>query len=111
MTKQRFIRPGDRLDDDTVIVVRGGALEAAVLCDDASIMHEAYGIYGISVFAVREVTLDELAQRSPLVRFGTLTLVTVGEVRGCGLGLEATGRNPQHFTVIFDDLDTGSQRC
>jgi len=36
-----------------------------------------YGVYGISVFAVRDVTVDELAQQVPLVRFDRLSLVKV----------------------------------
>jgi hypothetical protein len=28
-------------------------------------------------------------------------------VRGAGLRLEPTGRNPRHYTVGFDDLDQG----
>lgn len=32
-------------------------------------MHDVYGVYGISVLAVRGTTLDELAQQVPLVRF------------------------------------------
>jgi hypothetical protein len=31
--------------------------------------HGIYGVYGILVFAVRDVSLDELAQQVPLVRF------------------------------------------
>jgi hypothetical protein len=31
----------------------------------------------------------------------------VGVLRAAGFRLEATGRNPQHFTVAFDDLNRG----
>ena len=31
--------------------------------------HSIYGVYGISVFAVRGATVDGLAQQAPLVRF------------------------------------------
>lgn len=53
--KQRYVRPDDRLGDDTVVVVRGGDLDRDLLRSDAQRMHHVYGIYGISVFAVREV--------------------------------------------------------
>jgi hypothetical protein len=43
----------------------------------------------------------------PLVRFDRLTLITVAEVRGAGLRLEPTGRNPRHYALGFDDLDQG----
>jgi hypothetical protein len=105
--KQRHVRPGDTLDDDTVVVVRGGELDADLIRTDARRMHEVYGIHGISVFAVRQVPLEELAQRSPLIRFGRLTLITVGALRSAGLALEATGRNPEHFTVVLAELEAG----
>src|SRR5260370_10831160 len=38
---------------------------------------------------------------------GGLTLIKVAAVRGAGLRLEPTGRNPRHYTVGFDDLDQG----
>jgi hypothetical protein len=49
--------------------VRGGELDPEVLRADAQRYHEVYGIYGISVFAVRGLPLDEIAQQVPLVRF------------------------------------------
>jgi hypothetical protein len=39
-----------------------------VLSADALRYHSIYGLYGISVFAVRDATLEELAQQVPLVR-------------------------------------------
>jgi hypothetical protein len=69
--------------------------------------HAIYGSYGISVFAVRDITLDELAQQRPLVRFERLAVVTVGVLRAAGLRLDPTGRNPRHFDVTFNDLDVG----
>jgi hypothetical protein len=62
------------------------------------------------VFAVRDLSLDELAQQSPLIRFEQLTIVTVGALRSAGLRLEATGRNPRHFDVGFDELEDGITR-
>jgi hypothetical protein len=104
--KLRRLREGDVLDDGTTLV-RGGELEPGVLRADASRYHTVYGSYGISVFAARDATVDELAQQVPLVRFATFTLITVAEVRGARLRLEPTGRNPRHNTVSFDDLDEG----
>jgi hypothetical protein len=66
-----------------------------------------YQTYGISVFAARGQSLDELAQQVPLVRYPRLTIVTAGELVDCGLRLEPTGRNPHHFTAAFDDLSEG----
>jgi len=107
MTKQRHVRDGDRLDDDATIVIRGGALDAAALRADAQRYHDIYGEHGISVFAARDASVDELAQQVPLVRFETLTLDRVGALRAAGLRLDPTGRNPRHFTVVFDELDPG----
>lgn len=53
------------------------------------------------------MSVDELAQQPPLVRFEVLTLVRVGVLRSAGFRLEPTGRNPRHFTVAFDDLEMG----
>lgn len=108
--KQRFIRVGDELTDDVVVVVRGGDLDPGILRDDALRNHAIYGTYGISVFAVRDLTLDELAQQAPLVRFERLAIVAVGALRALGLRLEPTGRNPRHYDVSFEDLDDGVAR-
>ena len=90
--------------------MRGGELDPGVLSADALRYHSIYGVYGISVFAVRDATLEELAQQVPLVRFERLTVLTVGDVLAAGLRLEPTGRNPRHFTVGFADLDDGVRR-
>ncbi len=110
MAKERYRRPGDTLDDDETVVIRGGELDRLLLRDDALRNHAIYGVFGISVFALRDATVDELAQQSPMVRFETLTLITVGALRAAGLALEPTGRNPRHFDVVFDDLDLGVER-
>jgi len=114
MAKQRHLRQGDRLEDDDIVVVRGGDLDPASLRADAERYHSIYGDFGLSVFAARDVAIDELAQQAPLVRFEVLTLVRVGVLRSAGFRLEPTGRNPRHFTVAFDDLDAGIEeliRC
>lgn len=108
--KQRFIRLGDQISDDEEVVVRGGDLDSGVIRTDAARYHSIYGIYAISVFVLRGVTLDELAQESPLVRFATLTVMRAGVIRSAGLRLEPTGRNRRHFSVVFDELDDGVAR-
>lgn len=108
--KQRYIRAGDELDDDEVVVVRGGALDRDLLRSDADRYCSIYGTYGVSVFAAREITVDELAQEAPLIRFQTLTLIRVGNLRACDLRLEATGRNQRHFTLAWDTLEEGLER-
>jgi len=110
VTKRRHLRLGDSLDDEDLVVVRGGELDVDVLRADARRYHDIYGVFGISVFAARDVTVDELAQHPPLVRFQVLTLVRVGVLRSAGLRLEPTGRNRRHFTAAFDDLEPGVRR-
>ena len=112
--KQRFIRIRDELTDDVIVVVRGGDLDPEILRHDALRNHAIYGTFGISVFAARDLTVDELAQQAPLVRFQRLAIVNVGALRALGLRLEPTGRNPRHYDVTFDDLDEGTttlSRC
>jgi hypothetical protein len=87
--------------------VRGGELEPLVVRADALRYFAIYGSYGISVFAARNATVDEMAQQVPLVRFARLTLLTAADVLRAGLRLEPTGRNPRHYTVGFDDLEKG----
>jgi hypothetical protein len=108
--KLRRLRDRDVLDDGEIMLVRGGELDPGVLRADAHRYHSVYGSYGISVFAVRGATLDELAQQVPLVRFDRLTLVKLAEVCDAGLRLEPTGRNPRHYTIGFDDLEHGVTR-
>ncbi len=81
------------------MLVRGGDLDPDVLCADAACYHSIYGVYGISVFAVRGATVYELAQQVPLVRFERLSLLRVRDVLAAGMRLELTGRNPRHYTV------------
>ena len=59
------------------------------------------------MFAVRGLSLEEMAQQVPLVRFHRMTIITARELAGYGLRLEPTGRNPRHYTVAFDDLEQG----
>jgi hypothetical protein len=108
--KLRRLRDGDVLEDGGVILVRGGDLDLDILCADAARYQSIYGVYGISVFAARDATVDELAQQAPLVRFDRLTLLVVRDVLAAGMRLEPTGRNPRHYTVGFDDLEDGLRR-
>ena len=114
--KQRYIRPDGELTDDTVLVVRGGVLDRALLEDDARRAHAVYATYSVSVFAADGVTVDELVQEPPLVRFESFTLISVGTIKAAGLTLRPTGRNRLHHSIEFADLAAGrkfpsSRRC
>jgi hypothetical protein len=104
------LRDGDVLENGDIVLVRGGDPDPCILCADAAGYYSIYGVYGISVFAVRGVTVDELAQEVPLVCFDRLSLLKVRDVLAAGMRLEPTGRNPRHYTVSFDDLEDGVQR-
>ena len=108
--KQRYIRPSGELSDDTVVVVRGGELRRELLAEDARRAHAVYGVFAISVFAADGVTVDELVQASPLVRFESLTLMSVRSIRAAGLVLVPSGRNPRHHSIEMSDLDEGLDR-
>ena len=43
MAKQRHLRALDHLDDDDIVVVRGGDLDPEALCSDAERYHSIYG--------------------------------------------------------------------
>lgn len=103
--KRRFVRPDDELEDTEELILRGGELDPSIIRRDAQRMFDVYGTYGISVFALRGATIDELAQVSPLVRFPHFTVMTVRTIRTLGLRLEATGRNRRHYTVTLRSLD------
>jgi hypothetical protein len=92
--KLRRLRDGDVLENGDVVLVRGGDLASDILSADAVRYHSIYGTYGISVFAVRDATVDELAQQVPLVRFGCLALLKVGDVLAVGMRQEPTGPQP-----------------
>src|SRR5258708_12373847 len=102
--KVRYIRTGDVLDERDQVVVRGGDLEPEVIRADAQRTFDVYGMYGISVFSLRDVTVDELGQKPPLVRFAQLAVVTVGTIRSAGLWLEPTGRNSPPYTLVLPHL-------
>lgn len=108
--KQRYIRAGHELSDDTVIVVRGGTLDDVDVLDDALAAFEVYGVYAISVFALQDTTMEELAQEPPLIRFEWLTLMTAGAVRRAGLRLLPTSRRTLHYSIEFDDPSDGLKR-
>lgn len=108
--KQRYIRPAGELTDDIIVVVRGGELHRELLAEDAMRAHSVYGIYAISVFAADGVAVDELVQTPPLVRFETLTLMSVGSIRSAGLALVPSGRNPLHHSIDLTDLDDALDR-
>ena len=83
--KLRRLRDGDVLENGDIVVIRGGDLDPDILRADAARYYSIYGAYGISVFAVLDVTVDELAQQVPLVRFDRPSLLRVRDVLAAGI--------------------------
>ena len=86
--KLRRLRDGDVLEDGDIVLVRGGDLDPDILRADAA---RYYGVYGISAFAVRGATVEELAQQVPLVRFDRLSLLKVSDLLAVGWGWSRLG--------------------
>lgn len=97
--KERHIRVGDGLIDADVVIVRGGLPGPRGLRSEAQNHYVVYGISGVSVFAVRDGALEEIAESLPLACFEHLTLWTAGNIRKAGLALEPAGREPRHYLV------------
>ena len=95
--------------DDTLVVVRGGTLDAARLRRDATLTFRRFGEYGISVLAAPDdAALDVLADTT-LQRERLLTLMRMGTLRAAGLEVRRPFRRP-HFTVMLPDLDVDVAR-
>ena len=97
--KERHIRAGDGLIDADAVIVRGGRPGPRGLRTEAQNHYVTYGSYSVSVLAVRDVPLEEIAQTLPLVCFEHLTLWTAGDIRTAGLALQPAGREPRHYLV------------
>jgi hypothetical protein len=97
--KERHIRVGDGVVDPDVVIVRGGLPGPRGLRAEVQNHYVVYGTFSASVFAVRNVPLEEIAQSLPLVCFEHLTLWTAGDIRTAGLALAPAGRDPRHYLV------------
>jgi hypothetical protein len=106
--EQRGLLRADQPLRGTAIVVRGGPDTAEKLRRHAQRTARAWSLdgrplLGISVFAVLEVTLEDLLAR----RFATFRMVylpTAGQLAERGFELLATGRQP-HYTVRLSRAD------
>jgi hypothetical protein len=103
--KERYVRVGDGLTDDDAIIVRGGLPGPRGLRAEAQNHYVVYGTSSVSVFAVRDVSFEDIARSLPLMCFEDLTLWTVGDIRRAGLAIEPAGREPRHYLV---NLGTGA---
>lgn len=92
--------------DDTLVVIRGGPLDADVIRRDARMAFLRFGEYGVSVLAASDEEGFRKVASGPLRLYGQLAVTTAGAIRQVGLELRPTFRRP-HFTVIFPTLDDG----
>lgn len=97
--KERHIRTGDGLIDADTVILRGGLPGPRGLRAEAQNHYGVYGSFSVSVFAVRDVPLEQVAQSLPLVCFEHLTVWTAGDMQRAGLVLEPVGQDPRHYLV------------
>ncbi len=102
-------RRRELLADDSLVVIRGGMLDAASLRADAGRTFRRFGERGISVLAAPTDDDLNLLARTVLHRYEQLTVMTAGAIRGAGLELRPTFRRP-HYTVMLPDLDADVER-
>ena len=94
------------LPDDSVLVVRGDELDAAVLAEDAARFHERFdewGRYGISAFVAASDEEIEALCGSRLVRFHDVVVFRRGDLERAGVEIVPTFRVP-HVTLCHPDL-------
>jgi len=97
------------LADDSLVVVRGGALERDELVADAERAFRRFGEHAISVLAApSEKELDALASTT-LRGYELLTITTAGAIRRAGLELRPTFRRP-HYSVMLPELNADVDR-
>lgn len=95
--------------DDTLVVVRGGTLDAARLRRDATLTFRRFGEHGVSVLAAPDDEALDVLAGTTLQRERLLTLMRMGTLRAAGLEVRPTFRRP-HFTVMLPDLDVDVAR-
>lgn len=106
--EQRELLRGERVPQGATIVVRGGSDTRDKLRRHAERTARAWSLdgrplYGISVFAVLDMPLDDLL-RQRLANFRAIYLPTVARLAGHGFELLPTGQ-PPHFTVRLRHAD------
>ena len=106
--EQRELLRAELAPPETTIVVRGGRDTVDKLRNHAQRTARAWSLdgrplLGISVFAVLEMSLQELLARR-FASFRTIYMPTAGQLAECGFELLATGQRP-HYTVRLDRAD------
>jgi hypothetical protein len=96
-------RRGEGVPPDATVIVRANRLDPDELVIDAQRNHDAYGFYGVSVFAESgEQTWMSIAQ-GKFSKAEWIVLFTAGDILDSGLELWDTGERP-HFDVVHGEL-------
>lgn len=101
--------------DDAAVVLRAGLMSAANVHRAAHRTFDLYGLYGISVEGVIDMSVHDAARTSErIARYRQIRLSTFGRTRSAGFALLATFDYP-HFTLVLPDLSeltlTRLDRC
>jgi hypothetical protein len=96
------LRP-DQPPDDTTLVIRAGVMTADNVRGSAERTFELYAVFGISVEAVIDTTVQEACAGDRIANYRRVRLSTFGRVRAGGFALLASFGHP-HFTLVLPDL-------
>jgi hypothetical protein len=97
-------RRGEPAPPEATVIVRAYRLEPAMLARDAQRNFDAYGFFGLSVFAETDELRWELIAADKFPRAEWITLFSAVDIYDAGLELWDTGRAP-HFDIVHAELD------
>ena len=100
--RQRM-RRSEAVPPAATVIVRANRLDPDGLAVDAQRNFDAYGFYGISVFAGAGDETWMTIAREKFAEAEWIVLFSAGELIEAGLELWDTGRSP-HFDVVYTDL-------
>jgi hypothetical protein len=93
----------DAPPDNATVVVRAGVMSIESATRAAERTFALYAVYGISVEAVIDTTVQEACRGDRIASYRRVRLSTFGRVREAGFALLATFDHP-HFTLVLADL-------
>jgi hypothetical protein len=94
--------------NDTIIIVRGGLLEAHAVRKTTNDCLRDFGFIGLSVFAAIDMTMDDLCRTNDaLSRPGKIRTTTFGDLRRSSFPVLPTFQRP-HYSVILADQENGT---
>src|ERR1700677_568250 len=107
-TKKHFVLRDEVPPDDSIVVVRGGLLESSVIPRTTGNCHDAFGFFGLSVFAAIDVELGELCRsQEALLRPKKIRTTTFGDLKSAFFPVLPTFKRP-HYSIVLADLEDGT---